>query len=92
MGWAPGEFDTLQGWTEDPFDRGKRSPVSVFTTSMVVMTGGPGDLGQTIALRPGAQTQTDNNNAMMRLSRNKTVGHCTAKGRKTASPQARLRR
>ena len=50
---------------------------------------GPRDLGQTIALRPDTQTQTDNNNAMMRLSRNKTVGHCTAP-QKAASPRARL--
>lgn len=55
---------------------------------MVVMTGAPGDLGQTIALRPDAQTQTDDNNAMMRLSRNKTVGHGTAP-QKAAIPQAR---
>lgn len=52
---------------------------------------GPWDLGQTIALRPDTQTQTDDNNASMRLSRNRTVGHCTAP-QKAASPQASLRR
>lgn len=92
---VPGEFDTspLQGWTEDPFDRGKRSPVSVFTTSMVVMTGGPGDLGQTIALRPDTPNPDRRQQRHDETLQEQNCGplHCTAP-QKAARPRARKAR